>query len=200
MSLNFRAETVNNYNSAKNVNTGANYGARPNVVVRAYLISNLTQVPSTKTITEMPCLQGNHMPCKATTTSEVGARGLDRPITMPIPPLLLVIITTNKNIITVTINAPHMGPPEGPVDIKITHVIGPLPKDLIRTRWISGTKKFQVGPWKTHVQGMIDIGMKAKNSTPRGPMLYLPRAIRQHLIPGVNLTWRLLQLPPPTPA
>jgi len=39
---NFRAGTVNNYNGAKNVNTGANYGAHPSVVVRAYLIPNLT--------------------------------------------------------------------------------------------------------------------------------------------------------------
>ena len=151
-------------------------------------------------ITEGPCFQGNHMPCKATTTSEVGARGLDHPIAMPILPLLLDIITTNKNIITITTNAPQMGVPEAPIDIKITHVIGPLPKDLICTWWIPGTKKFQVGPWKMHVREMISIAMKAKNSTPGGPTLYLPRAVRQHPIPEVNLTWRLLQLPPPTPA
>ena len=42
MALNFCAGTVNNYNSAKNVNTGENYSVHPNVVVRAYLISNLT--------------------------------------------------------------------------------------------------------------------------------------------------------------
>ena len=39
---NFRAGTINNFDGAKNVNTGANYGAPPNVVVHAYLISNLT--------------------------------------------------------------------------------------------------------------------------------------------------------------
>ena len=44
MAHNFHAGTVNTYkfNGAKDVNTGANYGAHPNVVVSAYLISNLT--------------------------------------------------------------------------------------------------------------------------------------------------------------
>ena len=39
---NFRAGTFNNFEGAKNVNTGTNYGAHSNVVVRACLISNLT--------------------------------------------------------------------------------------------------------------------------------------------------------------
>ena len=72
------------------------------------------------------------MPYKVTTTSEVRARDLDRPITMPIPPLLLDIITTN--VLTMTTGAPHMGSTEVPVDVRITQVIGPLLKDLIRTR------------------------------------------------------------------
>ena len=42
MAHNFYVGAVNNYNGAKDVNTGANYGAHPNVVVPAYLISNLT--------------------------------------------------------------------------------------------------------------------------------------------------------------
>ena len=42
MAHNFHAGTVNNYNGAKDVNMGANYGALPNVVIPAYLISNLT--------------------------------------------------------------------------------------------------------------------------------------------------------------
>ncbi|EDR13306.1 uncharacterized protein LACBIDRAFT_322856 [Laccaria bicolor S238N-H82] len=42
MAHNYHAGTVNNYNGAKDVNTGADYGAHPNVVVPAYLISNLT--------------------------------------------------------------------------------------------------------------------------------------------------------------
>ena len=42
MAHNFHAGTVNNYNGAKDVNTRANYGAHPNVVVPAYLISSLT--------------------------------------------------------------------------------------------------------------------------------------------------------------
>ena len=42
MAHNFHAGTVNNYNGAKDVNTGANYGAHPNVVVPACLVANLT--------------------------------------------------------------------------------------------------------------------------------------------------------------
>lgn len=92
-------------------------------------------------ITEAPCLHGNHMPRKCTTTSQVGARDLDRTITRPIPPLLLAIITPNKNITTMTTNATQMGGPEAPLDIKVTHHIRPLPKDITATRWIPGTKK-----------------------------------------------------------
>jgi hypothetical protein len=135
------------------------------------------------------------MPCKVTTTSEVGARDLDRPFTIPIPPLPPDIITTDN--ITMATNTPHMGAPETPVDMKIAHVIGPLPKNLIRTRCFAGTKNFQVG---LYIQGMLSIAMKAKNSTPMGPTLYPPRGIRQHTIPEVNLTWWLLQLALPTPA
>ena len=42
MAHNFYVGAVNNYNGAKDVNTGANYGAHPNVVVPACLVSNLT--------------------------------------------------------------------------------------------------------------------------------------------------------------
>ena len=147
---------------------------------------------------EAPCLSGNHTPPKVTTTSEVGPRDLDRPITMPIIPLLLVnIITTNKNIITMTTNAPHMGAPEAPLDIEVAHLIGPLPKDLIGTQWIPGTKNFQVGPWERHIPGMISIAtfmreMKAKNPTPTGPILHPPGAICQHHIREVDLRGWLL--------
>ena len=138
---------------------------------------------------EAPCLPGNHTPPKVTTTSEVGARDLDRPITMPIPLLLPDSITTNKNIITMITNAPHMGAPEAPLDIQVAHLIGPLPKDIIGTRSIPGMKKIQVGLWERHIPGMICIAtfmreMKAKNSTPTGPILHTPRAIREEDLMG----------------
>ena len=129
------------------------------------------------------------MPHQVTTTSEAGDRDLDRPITMPIPLLLPDIITTNKNTIIMTTSVPHMGAPEAPLDIEVVHLIGPLPTDLIGTQWIPGTKKFQVGLWERDILEMISIAtfmreMKAKSSTPTGPILHTPSAIREEDLMG----------------
>lgn len=186
MAHNFHAGTVNNYNGAKDVNMDANYGSHPNVVVPAYLISNLTinqndhrgAIPSR----EPYALQRyNYQRSRGQ-----GSRPLN--------------------------HHAYFGPPAGHYCDEQEHYYNDSaygrPRGARRYQdraryWPSsqGSHTYQVdsrgeeiSSWATEdaYPGDGIYSDEGEEFNPHGPMLYLPRAIRHHPILEVKLTWWLL--------